>query len=369
MATIYEDRNGTIPLGNPFNANAAPFAADGYVFFHASAGAYRITVTSGSYTQTLRYVGISLTQEQEPPPVGTSWTFDDAISNSDPGAGLFRLNNADPASATEIYVSTQDRDNVEQGGWLNTFDDGGEAAERGILTLRSVDNSAVLVARVTGAITANGSPVTYYSIPITVLSTSGVETYVAEAVFGFIFTRSGADGADGIGAGDVIGPDGGVAQGQFAIYADATGKEITGGEDAESPANPLSLGTAANVHAAAAGRILQAGHLRDAAAPVALVDAATVALDWTAGINFTLTMTANRTLGNPSNGIPGTTRTVLVEGNATSPPTDRTLSFGNQYGGDLPTLTDVNDTQKYLLTIYCKSASQFLVTSINGSDA
>ena len=45
------------------------------------------------------------------------------------------------------------------------------------------------------------------------------------------------------------------------------------------------------------------------------------------------------------------------------------LTFGNQYGGAPPTIDDVTTTQFYLLSIYCKTASQFLVTAIDGSDA
>lgn len=201
LATIYQDRDGTIPLGNPFTANAAPFASDGFVWFHAPAGAYRITVTQGSFSRTHRYVGVSLASEQDSPPVGTSWRFDGATANADPGAGLFRLNDADPASATAVYVNVQDKDSVDQGGWLETFDDGGAATERGILVLRSTDNAAVLVARVTGSVTADSSPPGYYTIPVTVLSASGAEAFIAGAAFGFIFSRSGSNGTDGLFSG------------------------------------------------------------------------------------------------------------------------------------------------------------------------
>lgn len=97
-----------------------------------------------------------------------------------------------------------------------------------------------------------------------------------------------------------------------------------------------------------------------AAASVALVDAATIAIDWDAGENFTVTLTANRALGNPTNGTPGTWRTVLVAGNDA---TDRTLTFGAQYLGDVPTITDIDDARWYLLEIFCVSASHFVVSS------
>jgi len=127
-------------------------------------------------------------------------------------------------------------------------------------------------------------------------------------------------------------------------------------------ANPAS---AANVRAAAANKVITADLLETASALVTLTDAATIALDWDTGINFDVTLTTDRVLGNPTNGQPGTWRTVLVKSDGGPD----TLTFGNQYGGTVPTITDVTTSQFYLLSIYCKTATQFLVTSIDGSDA
>jgi hypothetical protein len=189
LASLFSDRDGLVPTGNPITADSEGFAA-----FHAAGGAYRITATKGGFERVWRYVGIGLAQEQDSPPVGASWLFASETADADPGAGLFRFNNADPASATAIYIDEQDKDGVAQAGWLETLDDGGDTSERGILTLRSTDNAAVLVARVTGSLTPDGSPPGYYAIPVTVLSASAAETFVAGAVFGFVFARSGADG-------------------------------------------------------------------------------------------------------------------------------------------------------------------------------
>lgn len=132
-----------------------------------------------------------------------------------------------------------------------------------------------------------------------------------------------------------------------------------------STAGALKIATTPNIYAAATGnRAVVSEHLQSAAVPVELTDAATVAIDWTAGINFTIELTDNRILGNPTNGIPGQWRTVLVSGDST---TDRTLSFGNQYGGTLPTLTDIDDVKWYLLSLYCVSATHFLVASKDAS--
>lgn len=102
--------------------------------------------------------------------------------------------------------------------------------------------------------------------------------------------------------------------------------------------------------------------LESANAFVDLTDAATVAIDWKIGFNFALTLTASRALGVPTNGIPGTFRTVYVVSDGG--PDTLTLTG---YGGDLPTLDDITTTKAYLLTIFCRTSTQFLLTAINGS--
>jgi hypothetical protein len=123
----------------------------------------------------------------------------------------------------------------------------------------------------------------------------------------------------------------------------------------------LTFATDAEIRAASGDGAIKASSIESASAPVTLTDATTIALNWDAGINFDVTLTANRILGNPTNGQPRTTRTVLVKGSTT---TDRTLSFGNQYLGTLPVIVDVDNTRWYLLTIFCISSTHFVVTSV-----
>jgi hypothetical protein len=56
LAVLYSDRAGTVLAGNPVYSDG-----NGYVYFHAASSAYRIQVTSGSYTADLRYVVIGVT--------------------------------------------------------------------------------------------------------------------------------------------------------------------------------------------------------------------------------------------------------------------------------------------------------------------
>ena len=118
--------------------------------------------------------------------------------------------------------------------------------------------------------------------------------------------------------------------------------------------------TNAHIWAATATKIVSADLLESASAKVALIDAATVAVDWDAGINFSLTVTANRIIGNPTNGQPGTWRTILVQGNDA---TDRTITFDTQYLGEVPTITTCDSGVWFLLTIFCVTTTHFVVSS------
>ena len=211
LATIYSDREGTTPLGNPLTADS-----DGFAAFHVPGGAYQIVATSGAFSRTWRYVGIGLSSEQDAPPVGVSYVFDSITTDSDPGSGLFRLDNATPSSATTIYFDNVDNDAATQTSWLDTLDDGGSSTDRGTIFLRSVDNSAVLVATVTGSV-VDGTG--YRKVSITVLSSTAADTFVAGSVFGVIFTQSGS------GSGDVVGP-GSATDNDLATFDGTTGKLI-----------------------------------------------------------------------------------------------------------------------------------------------
>lgn len=132
----------------------------------------------------------------------------------------------------------------------------------------------------------------------------------------------------------------------------------------DSATGVVEKATNAEVRAATADKYVSADLIESASAVVALTDAATIAIDWDTFINGEVTLTANRTLGNPTNGQPGTWRTVMVKGDAaSSPATNRTLIFGNQYRGEIPTLTTIDDQEWYLLMIYCVTTTHFTVSS------
>lgn len=123
--------------------------------------------------------------------------------------------------------------------------------------------------------------------------------------------------------------------------------------------------SAANAAAAASNKVITTDLLQTASALVALTDAATVAVSWTAAAAaFSLMVTANRTIGNPTGGLPGQFRVITVQGNNT---TDRTITFGNQFLGDLPSITDCDSTTWYDLYIRCITATHFTVSAVKSN--
>src|SRR5262245_32025138 len=60
LASLFSDRAGATPIGNPFTADSTGFAA-----FHVAGGSYSITATSGSFSKQWRYVGIGLASETD----------------------------------------------------------------------------------------------------------------------------------------------------------------------------------------------------------------------------------------------------------------------------------------------------------------
>lgn len=85
-------------------------------------------------------------------------------------------------------------------------------------------------------------------------------------------------------------------------------------------------------------KFVTAKALLDAMGWVVLTDASTVAVNFNLGINFTLTLGGNRTLGAPSNAKPGSSGALLVTQDGTG---SRTLTYNSawKFAGGAPTLS------------------------------
>lgn len=111
-------------------------------------------------------------------------------ADADPGAGNFRLNNANLTLVTEAYIDDVDADGTSIEAFISTYDDSGSIT-KGTLILRSSDTPTNFAAyRVTGAVTdADG----YSKIDLEHIFSNG--TWAADETFGQAFYRSGDPGA------------------------------------------------------------------------------------------------------------------------------------------------------------------------------
>ena len=121
----------------------------------------------------------------------------------------------------------------------------------------------------------------------------------------------------------------------------------------------LDKASVANIRASVADKVITADGVENACAIVTLTDATTVAIDWDAFLMADVTFTANRTLGNPTNVQVGTTRYIVVKGSSTTP---RTISFGSNFKGDLPTNT-VTTTAWLLIGLTALTTTHIIVSS------
>jgi hypothetical protein len=93
-----------------------------------------------------------------------------------------------------------------------------------------------------------------------------------------------------------------------------------------------------------------------------LTDAATVAVDFSAGINFTLTLEGNRTLGQPSNQKVGQSGFIRINQDGTG---SRTLAYHSSWqfvGGSAPVLSTAASATDVLF--YQVIAADFIYGSL-----
>lgn len=116
------------------------------------------------------------------------------------------------------------------------------------------------------------------------------------------------------------------------------------------------IASAANYRAATTQKLLQADNVWTAAGFVTLTDAATIAVDFSTGFNFVVTLGGNRTLGNPTNAKPGQSGVIRIVQDGTG---SRTLAYDTNWlfpNGVAPTLS-TGASQSDMLSYVCITSS------------
>jgi len=132
--------------------------------------------------------------------VAIQWLFDSSTAMADPGTGDLRLNNATPASVTNIAVSALSSftGNPNARTFIASWDDSTNTI-RGTITIRKSGSPATFaIYNVTGTLTDN---TTWLQLVVTYVTGNG--TFSNGDVLYAQFSRSGDKGTDGAGAGTV----------------------------------------------------------------------------------------------------------------------------------------------------------------------
>lgn len=120
LASLYRDREGTIPLGNPVLLSQD----EAGLYFHAAGGAYKVQVTTSEGVTARRYVAIGTAQEED-------WLDFGDLAFEDDAAGV-AFTPAGNLAATDVQAA------------LEELDDEKEPADATILKEANVEDSIVI---------------------------------------------------------------------------------------------------------------------------------------------------------------------------------------------------------------------------------
>lgn len=141
---------------------------------------------------------------------GLAYTFSTSTTtNTDPGSGYVRFNNATLASVTEIAIDDNDANNADLSAYVLTWDDVG-SSDRGTLIIQNRTAPAnVVIFTISGASTDESG---YTRLAVTYVTHAG--SFSANAPLGVTYTKPGATGATGAtgsnGAAGANGTDPGI---------------------------------------------------------------------------------------------------------------------------------------------------------------
>jgi hypothetical protein len=148
------------------------------------------------------------------PAVG--YTFSTTTTDSDPGNGIVRFNNATPAGITAIYFDNLDADGNTVTGWLDSFDDS-TSTSKGTLTFTDVESpSTKLIFGVSGSVVDGAG---YRKA--TVVWVSGATLFTAARRLAVTFSRAGDAGTGDVSSNTVTSVDG-----EMPLFSGTAGKTI-----------------------------------------------------------------------------------------------------------------------------------------------
>jgi hypothetical protein len=152
-----------------------------------------------------------------------------------------------------------------------------------------------------------------------------------------------------------VGPIGFTGSQGSGVTSITAGTGLTGGTITTSGTVAADIATDANIHAGTASKLVAAGQLYTANAPVATSGTGTYTIDMTAGRVFQRTMTGNTTLANPTTEVAGMSGVIYFIQDATG---GRTLSLSSDWKpiGGAPSI-DTGANKVNVFSYYVRSAN------------
>lgn len=200
---------------------------------------------------------------------------------------------------------------------------------------RALTGSAAITATTTMTTGANGGTGGQLTLNGST-SGSGVLKVAAAAGSGIVFQLPSANGS----ANNFLQTNGsGVTSWAAAVTSVTCGTGLTGGAITSTGTCAADIMSASNLWTATSSKLADAATINSAGALTALTDAATVAVDMALGVNYSLTIGGNRTLGAPSNTQVGRTGCIFITQDGTG---SRTLAYNANWkfaGGTDPVLS------------------------------
>lgn len=187
------------------------------------------------------------------PTAGIHQAYSTTTTDSDPGAGTFRLNHATPASATAAYLDNLDNAGATVSTIIDRFDDSTNTIKGMLRIEKSGDASIWAEFNVTGSVVDG----TGYR-KLTLASGAGSGAFTAADVFAISFTRAGDAGTNG-----AVAVSGTPTVNQFGAWVDATtlkGVSITGLVKGNGASAPTAAVAGTDYAAATSGSAILKGN-------------------------------------------------------------------------------------------------------------
>ena len=249
---------------------------------------------------------------------GILMAWETTTTDTDQGVGKVWTNNANPASATVLYMDDVEAASASINSWVDSWDDSTHTISGTVTIYTNTDPAIFAVYDVTGAVT---SASTYSKIAVTYVTGAG--TFIDAAPVSVMFIRSGDNGA-----GDML-----AANNLSDVAVAATARTNLG----------LAIGTDVQAYDADTAKldVAQVFTASQRATVTALTSTTnSIAVDFALSNDFSHTFTENTTLANPTNIVAGQAGSIFFTQHASSP---KTLGFGTYwYFTADPTITASN---------------------------